>query len=114
MHEMVVAENIIKIVRQKLAELDQKGKVKKIHLKIGKLTCVEPEALRFSFDVISRETPLEKASLFIQSVPITGGCKDCGEDFSLEKTDFACPLCGSFRVEIKTGRELFIESFEIE
>ncbi len=114
MHEMVVAENIIKIIEQKLAELDQQGKVKKINLKIGKLTCVEPEALRLSFEVISRETSLEKASLFIESIPITGGCKDCGKDFRLEEVDFICPFCGSFKVEIKTGRELLIESFEIE
>jgi len=114
MHEMAIAENIITVIEEKLKDKDQKGEVKKINLKIGKLTCVEPEALRLSFEVISRETRLEKASLFIDSVPITGKCKDCRKNFCLEELDFACPFCGSFRIEIKTGRELFIESFEIE
>lgn len=114
MHEMAVAESIIKIIEEKLKEKDQKGDVKKVHLKIGELTCVEPEALRLSFEALSKETLLEKASLFIQSIPITGKCKDCLKKLRLEKLDFSCPFCGSFRIEIKTGRELFIESFEIE
>lgn len=114
MHEMAVVENIIKVVEQKLKESGQKGEIKKVNLKIGKLTCVEPEALKLSFEFMSKETSLEKASLLIDSVPITGICKDCRKELLLEKTDFTCPACGSLRVEIKTGRELFIESFEIE
>jgi len=114
MHEMTIAENIIKILEEKLKEKKQKGEVKRINLKIGKLTCVEPEALKLSFEVISKETPLEKASLFIDSIPITGSCKECHKELHLEVLDFTCPFCGSFRIDIKTGRELFIESFEIE
>jgi hydrogenase nickel incorporation protein HypA/HybF len=114
MHEMAVAASIIKIIEEKARESGNKSEVKRINLKIGKLTCVEPEALRLSFEAITRETPFEKASLIIESVPITGKCKDCKKNLRLEKLDFNCPFCGSFRIEIKTGRELFIESFEIE
>jgi len=114
MHEMAVAENIIKVIEEKLVEQDQKGTVTKINLKIGKLTCVEPGALKLSFEVISQETPFQKASLIIDSIPITGKCKDCHKNFSLEDLEFSCPFCGSFKIEIKTGRELFIESFETE
>jgi hydrogenase nickel incorporation protein HypA/HybF len=114
MHEMAVVENVINVIKEKLTEENHKGKVTRINLKIGKLTCVEPEALKLSFKVISRETPLEKASLFIDSIPITGICKECHKELYLEVLDFTCPFCGSFRIDIKTGRELFIESFEIE
>ncbi len=114
MHEMAVADGIIKIIEEKLKEQDPKAEVRKVHLKIGKLTCVEPEALRLSFEILSRETPLQKASLYIKSIPITGKCKDCRKNLRLTKLDFACPFCGSFRLEIKTGRELFIESIEIK
>lgn len=114
MHEMAVAEGIIQIIKEKLKEQDSKAEVKKVYLKIGKLTCVEPEALRLSFEILTRETPLEKSSLYIKSVPITGKCKECSKNLKLTKLDFACPGCGSFRLEIKTGRELFIESIEIE
>ena len=114
MHEMAVAEGIIQVITEKLKEQDSKAEVRKVHLKIGKLTCVEPEALRLSFEILARETPLEKSSLYIKSVPITGKCKDCGKSLRLTKLDFACPYCGSFRLEIRTGRELFIESIDIE
>jgi len=114
MHEMAIAEGIIKVIEEKLKEQDPKAEVRKVHLKIGKLTCVEPEALRLSFEILSRETPLQKASLLIKSIPITGKCKDCRKNLKLNQLDFACPFCGSFRIEIKTGRELFIESIEIK
>jgi len=114
MHEMAVAENIIKVIEEKLAEQDQKGTVTKINLKIGKLTCVEPEALRLSFEVILKEPPFQNASLIIDSIPITGKCKDCHKNFSLDDLEFSCPFCGSFKIEIITGKELFVESFEIE
>jgi hydrogenase nickel incorporation protein HypA/HybF len=114
MHEMAVAENIIKVIVDKLKESKENGQVKRIDLKIGKLTCVEPEALRLSFQAVSQGTPMEKASLNINSVSVTGKCKDCKKSFRLEKLEFACPFCGSYRIEIETGNELFIESFEIE
>lgn len=114
MHEMAVAENIMKVIEEKLAELSQKGEVRKIYLKIGKLTCVEPEALKLSFEVISQETSFENASLFIDSIPITAKCQECKKKLTLSNLDFTCPFCGSFKIEIKTGRELFVESFEIE
>ncbi len=113
MHEMAVAENIIKVIEENLRQSKEKGQVKRIDLKIGKLTCVEPEALRLSFQVVSQGTFLEKASLNINSISITGLCKDCRRNFRLEELDFSCPSCGSFRIEIQTGNELFIESFEI-
>jgi hydrogenase nickel incorporation protein HypA/HybF len=114
MHEMAVADGIIKIIEEKLKEEDPQAEVSRVDLKIGKLTCVEPEALRLSFEILTRETPLRNASLHIKSIPITGKCKDCRRNLKLNRLDFACPFCGSFRIDIKTGRELSLESFEIE
>jgi hydrogenase nickel incorporation protein HypA/HybF len=114
MHEMAVAENIVQIIEAELEKLNRQARVTKVNLKIGKLSCVEPAALRLSFQVISRETSLQESVLCIDSVPVKARCKDCGKDFGLNKLDFACPFCSSFRIEILTGRELQIESFEIE
>jgi hydrogenase nickel incorporation protein HypA/HybF len=114
MHEMAVAESIVQIIQEKLGGLNPQAQVTKVNLKIGKLTCVEPEALRLSFQVLTRETRLEQAALCIDSVPVKAQCKDCHKHFGLTELDFACPFCSSFRVEILAGRELQIESFEIE
>jgi hydrogenase nickel incorporation protein HypA/HybF len=114
MHEMAIAENIMQIIENRLNQSGQKAQVTRVNLRVGKLTNVEPEALRLSFEAISRDTPLEKATLCIDSVPVRGKCEDCGKNFGLSESDFACPSCGSFRMVIETGRELFVESFEIE
>ena len=114
MHEMAVADSILQIIEGKLAGVNPDAQVTKINLKIGKLTCVEPEALRLCFQVVSKETRLEETVLYIDSVPVRARCKDCEKEFGLEELDFACPFCASLRIEIQTGRELFIDSFEIE
>ena len=114
MHEMAVAESIVQIIQEKLGGLNPQAQVTKVNLKIGKLTCVEPEALRLSFQVMAKETRLEEAALCIDSVPVKAQCKDCHKHFGLTELDFACPFCASFRIEILAGRELQIESFEIE
>jgi hydrogenase nickel incorporation protein HypA/HybF len=114
MHEMAVADSILQIIEGKLANLDPNAQVTRINLKIGKLTCVEPEALRLCFQAVSQETRLEKTILCIDSIPVKARCKDCEKDFGLKELDFACPFCASFRIEIETGRELFIDSFEVE
>jgi len=114
MHEMAVADGIIKVIEEKLKGEDPQAEVSQVNLKIGKLTCVEPEALSLSFEILTRETPLRNALLHIETIPITGKCKDCRRNLELNKLDFACPFCGSFRIDIKTGRELSIESIEIE
>lgn len=111
---MAVADGIIKIIEQKLKEEDPQAEVSRVNLKIGKLTCVEPEALRLSFEILTRQTPLRNASLHIKSMPITGRCKDCRKSLKLNRMDFACPYCGSFHIDIKTGRELSLDSFEIK
>jgi len=114
MHEMAVADSVAKIVQDKMKESGEKGTIRRINLKVGKLTCVEPEALRLSFKVLSKHTPLENASLVIDSIAITAVCRDCKKKLLLKEMDFTCPHCGSFRMEIKTGRELLVESFEID
>jgi hydrogenase nickel incorporation protein HypA/HybF len=114
MHEMAVADSIVQIIEGKLAGLNPGARVTRINLKIGKLTCVEPEALKLCFQAVSKETRLEETILCIDSIPVKARCKDCEKDFGLDELDFACPFCASLGIEIETGRELFIDSFEVE
>ena len=112
MHELTIAENINKIVQKNL--LDKTVRVNKINLKIGKLTAVVPDALKFCFQAVARGTPAEGAVVEIEEVPARANCTNCNLNFTIDEPCFLCPNCHSGKIKLTSGRELFIESLEVE
>ena len=114
MHEMSIAMDMIEIVRAGMARSDSK-KLKSLTIRVGEMTAVEPEALRFCFEAAIGKTPFEGARLHIEEIPLKGRCGRCGEEFSLDKY-FAppCPACAGKAAGIVSGRELEIVSMEVE
>jgi hydrogenase nickel incorporation protein HypA/HybF len=114
-HEFSIVLSVFRLIEEKVSEMGVKdGRVSKVTLKIGKLTSVIPEAMSFSFEMASKDTIFEGGRLEILEVPVTGECISCGNSFSLEEPVFLCPACESPRIRISAGRELFIDSFELQ
>ena len=80
---------------------------------MGNFFDVVLDSLRFGFEVASEGTPLEVAELFIEEISIKAKCDNCHHKWSINKLMFLCPRCGSKSVDIKSDRELFIESIKI-
>jgi hydrogenase nickel incorporation protein HypA/HybF len=112
MHELSIAGNIVEAVQQ---EMTSRGisRVATIALKIGRMTDIDAEALRFGFDVITRETSLDGTHLIIEHIPIAARCKGCGSEFEVDEYLFICPGCKSSAVELIHGLELDIAYLEI-
>ena len=72
-----------------------------------------PEALRFAFDVVCRDTIAEGASLEMESVPAAGWCLVCRAEFECSDFISECPRCHNPNGELRRGRELEIASVEI-
>ena len=113
MHELAIAESIIKTVLD-VAERQKLGRINKIVVRIGALTDVVPDALQFGFEAASIDTELEGAQLTINTVPIAGKCNSCGKSFEVEEHIFLCPVCESFDIEVTSGDELDIEYMEVD
>ena len=107
MHELSVAVKIIEIVEKEAAE-KKLEKVEAIGLKIGALTGVDPEALRFAFEASTADTSLAGAKIEIENIPVRGACRSCGETIEVKDFVFICPRCGGGDLEIKHGEELDI------
>lgn len=115
MHEMSIATNIFSIVREKMEEIYGKIlPVKKVKIVVGKMSTVVPTALDFALEVVSRDTVFEKAEFDIEYVPLKIRCKDCEAEMILEEPFLFCRKCDSFNVEVITGKELYVDSFELE
>jgi hydrogenase nickel incorporation protein HypA/HybF len=113
MHELGVTENIVNIASTKAGEA-QANKVIKINLVVGELSGFVPDCIQFYFDSLSRDTVAQGAVLHFESVPAELRCRDCSTVFRPQDTLWSCPECGGRSIEIFKGRELYIESMEVE
>lgn len=113
---MSVLLNIFETVKETLNK--QFGtapvQVERISLHVGRLSMVVPEALQFAFTVAREGTIFQKALLEIKEIPLVAKCNGCGEQIRMESPIFACTRCDSADLQIISGRELFIESVEVE
>jgi hydrogenase nickel incorporation protein HypA/HybF len=106
MHELSIAQNLVELAGK---EAENKGikRVEALYLKLGVLSGVEKDALRFSFDVIIQGTPLEGAKLVIEEVPVKVYCPSCQEPHVLpEPIPMRCPVCGTRTGQVLEGREM--------
>jgi hydrogenase nickel incorporation protein HypA/HybF len=112
MHELSLLENVREILEDHA--LNQNfSKVTKVTLEIGKLSCVEPEALRFGFDVVMKDSLAENAELIITELDGIGLCQQCGQQLVLETLYDPCGSCGSPYVKILQGREMKIKDMVV-
>jgi hydrogenase nickel incorporation protein HypA/HybF len=114
MHELAIAQNIVKIAESEIAERGLQGTVERILFRAGRLHAIVPDILRFNFDVLTREAPLLKgATLDIEEIPIRVACASCNTSAVLEEPFFLCLSCGS-PVTVEAGTEMFVERISIK
>ena len=112
MHEMSVAEGILKIAFDVMNKNDC-STIRAIGLKLGDMSGVELESLTLAFNVLIRDTPARDARLNINRVPITAQCNKCLKTFNVEHYNFLCPECDGVLI-LKSGRELQVEYVDVD
>lgn len=108
MHELALMESLVSTVREQV----DCERVTRVLLRVGRLSCVTQDALRFCFEVCARDTVLEGAVLELIDVPGRGRCRECREEFGLDATFEPC-RCGSFDIELLAGEELRLDGVEV-
>jgi len=113
MHEMGIAMQIVEIAAASIPADLAGTRVETVNLKVGKLSAIVPDSLRFCFEAVSKDTALEGARLRITEIPVQAACKACRHEWTIEQPAFACPSCDSGDITLLSGRELDIESIEL-
>jgi hydrogenase nickel incorporation protein HypA/HybF len=114
MHEMGLATEIVRIVTESIPAEMAGSKVARVNLKVGKLAAVVPQSLRFCFEIVAKDTPVEGAQLEIQEIAVIARCHHCHLQWEIGEPVFICPQCQSGSIEMLSGRELDIDSIELE
>lgn len=112
MHELSIAGNIAEMVRRETSDRELL-RIEAITVRIGRMTDVNPDALTFGFEVITRDSELAGTKLIIEQVPAAALCKSCDQEFEIPGLSFTCPNCGANSVEVIRGMELDIISLEV-
>jgi hydrogenase nickel incorporation protein HypA/HybF len=113
MHEMSLAESVLQIIED-TAHRERFSKVKAVWLEIGALAGVEPEAMRFCFDAVVRESLADGARLEIVSAPGAAWCMPCSRVVAIATRGDACPMCGSYQLQVTGGADLRVRELEVE
>lgn len=113
MHEYAVTESMLEIIQ---VEAGQAGAshVSEVTVVLGELSTFVDKSIEFYFSELSRGTVAEGARLVFQSVEARAGCLQCGSSFRPRQAVFACPQCGSPAVELQQGREIYIDSIDVD
>ncbi|MGH3503369.1 MAG: hydrogenase maturation nickel metallochaperone HypA [Nocardioidaceae bacterium] len=108
MHELSITQSVVDAVLEHTAG----RQVTEVRLRVGRLSGVVPDAMRFCFDLATAGTPLEGATLEIDEVGGRAHCRDCDAEFELDDPILLCP-CGSADVQVIEGRSLKVASVEV-
>jgi hydrogenase nickel incorporation protein HypA/HybF len=114
MHELSIVSSIVESVTDSLGAYPG-AQVKEVRLRVGALAAVVEDSLQFCYGLATEDTPLAGSKLVVKILPVIMHCEPCAADVELESLrSFRCPQCGELVGDLRQGRELEIESIEIE
>ncbi len=113
MHELSIALSVVDVATERAREAGG-GRVEAVHLRVGALSGVASDALRFAFDAACEGTPLAGARLVIEEVPLAAFCPTCRAERMLRAARLRCPVCGTPTPELVRGTELEVTALEVE
>jgi len=113
MHELAITQSVLDIVLEH-GKNSNANKITRINLVVGEMTGVVDECVRFYFDFISKDTMASEATLSFENVPAKAHCRHCDATFTWSGGHWICPSCQGDNLEVIAGRELYVESIEVE
>jgi hydrogenase nickel incorporation protein HypA/HybF len=113
-HELSIVSSIVDSVTETLAAYPN-ARVKEVRLRLGALASVIEDSLQFCYGIATDGTPLEGSKLVVNVLPVTMHCDQCAQDVEIASLQsFRCPHCHEPVSDLRQGRELEIDSIEIE
>ena len=113
MHELSIALSIVDGV---LEELDRQrsGQVEAVHLRVGRMSGVDKDALSFSYVVACEGTALAHSRLLIEDVEVAIFCPVCSAERPTRSFPLlTCAECGAAGGRVLRGEELEITAMEM-
>ncbi len=114
MHELSIVEALIEQVQEEVKRAGVEGKIAKLELSIGRLSGVNADSIRFAFDLLAADSILSGAEIVIFEPKAVCRCNHCHAETEIDGLLLQCPRCSSDDVVIDGGRELLLQSIDVE
>jgi hydrogenase nickel incorporation protein HypA/HybF len=114
MHEVDLTKCLLLSLQQwKAQHAPHTPAVEVVHLDVGDFTCVEPDALVFTWGALVQDGWLDGSRLEVTRIPLVARCCSCSATYSpLAESAYRSPCCDHPMEEILSGRELRIRSVD--
>ncbi|MEA5018789.1 MAG: hydrogenase maturation nickel metallochaperone HypA [Gordonibacter sp.] len=116
MHELGIMTGVMDAVETSAKQAGA-DRVLKVNLSVGEMTEAIEDALRFAFEALSEQSEyalLTGAKLEITMIKPMSRCLECGATYEHDRFHMLCPECEGFATELIAGRELQIDSIEVD
>ena len=110
---MSIAASVLDAVRAESA-LHGGARVTRAGLRIGELSGVAVESLRFCLEVLVGDTDLASLAFEFESAPWTRRCRQCATVFRVIDARPGCAACGSADTEAAGGDQMELSFLELE
>jgi len=104
MHELSLTRSLLDIV-ENYADRHGFKVVHSLKLSFGQLSCIDPQALKFSFEVLSQGTAAQGALLDLEILPVIIYCFSCEKEFELKSYSNTCPRCQGEDILLSAGTQ---------
>jgi hydrogenase nickel incorporation protein HypA/HybF len=112
-HELSIAAAILDKVAAE-AQRHPGARFTKVGVRVGEISGVDPDALSFGFECLTKNTEFDPLPLEIEFCRRFQRCVACAHEFPAPDSMTTCPTCGYERTECIGGEELDIAFIEIE
>ena len=114
MHERGIMTGVLEAATASAREAGA-TRLLKVTLSVGEMTEAIEDALVFSFEALVEGDPFTAdAELEVRMVSPRSRCLECGAEFEHDRFHLFCPECDGFCTELLAGRELQIDSIEVD
>lgn len=114
MHELSIVEALIEQVQEEVKRAGVEGRIAKLELSIGRLSGVNADSIRFAFELLAADSILAGAEIVISEPKAVCRCNSCHAETEIEDLLLQCPCCSSEDVVIDGGKELLLQSIDVE
>ncbi len=113
MHEFAIAQTIVRSVLAELKKV-QPARLVRARIVAGHLHQIVPASLTQAYKILTKETLAAGSRLSIRRASVMAECQCCHWRGKIKGSMFACGKCNAGDIEITGGRELYLESIEVE
>ncbi len=113
MHELGATEQLLALALRH-AEAENAAAVTDLHVVIGDLASLVDDSIQFYWDIISRGTLCEQATLHFTRLPTRLQCQTCRQTHTPDGDLAPCPTCQSAHLVVVGGREFYLDSIDIQ